>query len=125
MSLKRRTNIITTIKKSKKGGFYIPTAKHNTSEIVRRAEPVKTLPPVISEAQDAVKQAQAEVKEEMKKKRTYKKRAPAAPKKTGVKKKTLKKKKASGKKTIRRRKVAAKTNVFDLIRAVKVHRKKK
>ena len=124
MSLKRRNNFVTKIK-SRKGGIYIPTSRHNQAEVVRPAEVVKNLPPAISESEDAVKQAEADMKKmkrgPYKKRKTLSKAKPK--KKAGVKKATMKTKKASGKKTTRRRKITAKANIFDLIKAVKTHKK--
>ena len=115
MSLIRR-NIIG---KSKKPGIFVPIKKHKSVEIVRKAEEPKQLPPVVSEAQDAVKQAEANMK---KTRRTYKKRKPAVKKtkvkKTSAKKKTTTKRKVT-KKIVKRRKITTKAHIFELIKALK------
>ena len=107
------------IGKNKRPGIFVPTKKHKSVEIVRKAEEKKELPPVVSEAQEAVNQAKATMK---KTKRTYKKRQPATRKKTvkktAVKKKGVTKRKPA-KKSVKRRKITTKAHIFDLIKALK------
>ena len=122
MSLIRRS----IIGKNKRASIYVPPKKHKKVEVVRKAEEPIHLPPVVSEAQTAVKQAEAamkKTKESTKKpKRTYKKRTPTV-KKKGVKKTAMKKKSAgtkkSTKKIVKRRKITSKAHIFDLIKALK------